>query len=1073
MSRNLLVSTAASAVVAAFLAAPAAATTISTAVTTPVRTSTANNGSADAVTIASTGSVKPAGGTAVTMDSSHAVTNQGTVAIANAGDAVGIRATDGTNGAIVNSGAITVDESYTPTDSDNDGDLDGPFAQGSNRFGIRTDGVHTGAITNSATGVITVEGNDSAGIWLGGPQNGAFTHDGKTLVTGDRSVGVHAGDVTGNVRLAGTVSATGKDAVGAEFTGDIAGALVVQGTITSTGYRKTSAPSDTSKLDADDLLQGGPALVVAGNVSGGIVLAVPPKDASSTDNDEDDDGIEDAKEGSASVISYGAAPAFVIGANGDDIAIGPVVGAGSAYGVQIQGTVAGNGVYSGVSASGMVIGGQGGAVSVANGMSVSGTISAISKGASATGLRFGAGASVPILQVSGTVSATGGTDDASKSVAIQIDVGANLPAISNSGTIKAIAGGEGGHATAILDKSGSLVLIENSGIISASGAAASSTRNIAIDLSANTTGVVVKQLAVGSGVAAPQILGDVRFGSNSDVFSVADGLVKGNVYFGEGNNSFALSGDAVFQGKALFGGGADSITLGNTAVFDGVADFGGGADTLTLGATSLFKGSLVNSGNLAVTLNGGVLDVSTPASIGSLNVGGTGILVATLDKTAGEGTAYNVAGTASFASGSQLYLRLSDTTNAEGRYTILQAGTLTGASNITTKSDLMPYIFKGTLAADAGPNKLAVDVVRRTTTELGLNRSQSTAYNAIYAALAQDDEVESVFLGLTNADQVRNQVRQMLPDHAGGAFSSISLGSRTFGQQIADPYGPVYSAGGIDIILSAAAWNAKKDERDTAAYDLGGYGFSAAGEIQTGLGSIGLSLGWLSNDYDSGGSDNTVKSNTYELAAYWRGQWDSFNAWARGSYGLASFNGSRLFAGKAGDKTIQRTASREWDGDLVTFSGGASWEGGGSFFYRPTVTFDYIRLKEDGYSDTGGGKGFNLIVDERTSDELAVNGGMTLGLDFSGNSRYDWNWFRVEAEGGWRQIVAGSLGSTTARFEGGQSFTLDPEQTTSGWYARLRAVGGDSGYTMGGEVSAEDRFGNTALAVRGNLRIGF
>lgn len=1070
MSRNLLVSTAVLAVASASVAAPVSAATISTVVTTPVRTSTVNSGSADAITIASNGSVKPASGTAVTMDSNHGVTNQGTVGVSNANGAVGIGAAAGTNGAIVNSGAITVDESYAPTDTDNDGDLDGPFATGSNRFGIRTDGAHTGAITNSATGVISVEGNDSAGIWLGGAQTGAFTHDGKTTVVGDRSVGVHAGDVTGNVRLAGTVSATGKDAIGAEFTGDINGALVVQGTISSTGYRKTVAPADTSKLDADDLLQGGPALVVEGNVTGGIVLAIPPKDTSATDNDEDDDGIEDAKEGAASVASYGAAPTIVIGASDRDIAIGAVAGTTSGYGLQIDGSVGGYGVYNGVSATGLVIGGQGGAVSIANGVGISGGVTATSKGASATAVRIGSGASVPTLHVTGTVSAGGGGDDASRSVAVQVDAGAHLPAIKNSGTIKAVAGGDAGHATAILDQSGSLVLIENSGTISASGALASSTRNIAIDLSANTTGVIVRQT---SGASAPQILGDVRFGSGSDQFSVADGVVKGNVYFGAGNNSFALSGDAVYQGRAFFGDGNDTVTLANTSVFDGIADFGGGADVLTLSGTSLFVGTLLNAGNLAVTLNGGALDVSKPASIGSLTVAANGVIVATLDKRTGAGTAFNVAGTASFASGATLYLRLADTSSAEGRYTIIEAGTLTGASGITTKSDLLPYMFKATVATDAGANKLAVDIARRTATELGLNRSQAAAYNAIYAALATDDDIEGVFLGIANGDQFRNQIHQMLPDHAGGAFSAISLGTRAFAQQIADPYGPVYSAGGVDIILNAAAWDAKKDEGNTAAYDLGGYGFSASGEIQTGVGSFGLSLNWLSNEYTSGGSGNVVQSDTYEIAGYWRGQWDRLNAWARGSYGIVGFDGRRTFTGKFGEKTVERTAQRNWDGNVITFSGGASLERGGSLFYRPSVTFDYTRLKEDGYSDTGGGKGFNLIVEGRTSDELAINGGLTLGLDFMGNGRYDRNWFRLETEGGWRQIVAGSLGSTTAHFEGGQNFTLDPDQTTSGWYARLRALGGDSVFTMGGELSAEDRFDHTALSVRGTLRMGF
>lgn len=1073
MPRHLLISTAATAVaIATFGAAQASAANISTAITTPVKTSTANNGAADAITITSTGSVKPTSGAAVTVDSNHSVTNQGTVAITGSNGSTGILANAGTSGDIVNSGTITIDENYTPTDTDSDGDLDGPLALGNDRFGIRTNGAHTGKVTNSGT--ITVEGNNSAGIWLGGPQTGAFTQDGKISLLGDNTVGVHAEDITGNVRLAGTVSAQGKDAIGAHFAGDVTGAMVVQGAITSTGYRYPTSPPDPSKLDADDLLQGGPALLVEGNVTGGIILAIPPKDTSTTDNDEDKDGIEDAKEGSAAVVSLGAAPAVVIGHTSDAITIGAVAGMASNYGLIIDGGVAGNGVYAGVNANGLQIGGRGGDVTIANGIGIAGTVSATSNGASATAVRLGAGASTPELRVSGTVAATGGNSATAKTTAIQIDSGASLGTIKNSGTIKATASGVNGNATAILDLSGGLTLIENSGSISATGATTDSGRNIAIDLSANTTGAVIKQTQVAAGVTAPTIAGDVKFGSGNDTFEIADGAVKGKVTFGEGSNTLKLLGDGTLTGNVVFGSGTDVMNLAGTSVFTGTADFGGGIDALTLDGTSVFKGSLANAGGLAVTINGGALDIAKPVTVGSLNVGTNGILVATLDKTAGDGSAYNVTGTANFASGSKLLLRLNDTENVEGRYTVLQAGTLTGASGIATQTTFVPYMFKAALATDAGANTLAVDIARRTATELGLNRSQSSAYNAVYAALAKDDDIEAVFLGITDGDNFRAAVRQMLPDHAGGAFESISLGTRAFAQQVGDPQGPVYQAGSFDIVLNMAGWRSDKDEGNTAAYDLSGFGFSGGIEKETGIGTFGAQLSWLWSEYTSGNIDNKVLSDTYELAAYWRAKFGGVRTWARGSYGMVDFSGRRTFAGKNGSETVQLTSQREWGGTLMTATGGVSYEGGGKhMFFRPTVTVDYTRLKEDGFTDTGGGKGLDLTVKERTSDELAVNGGVALGIDFMGMGRRDQNWFRIEAEGGWREILGGELGATIAQFDGGTAFTLTPDQATSGWYAKLRAQGGAEGFQMGGELGAEDRHGSTALTLRGTLRMGF
>src|SRR3546814_9171879 len=62
---------------------------------------------------------------------------------------------------VCSSDLITIGETYTATDIDKDGDLDGAFAIGSNRVGIATAGAFTGNIVNA--GAIAIEGNDSAG----------------------------------------------------------------------------------------------------------------------------------------------------------------------------------------------------------------------------------------------------------------------------------------------------------------------------------------------------------------------------------------------------------------------------------------------------------------------------------------------------------------------------------------------------------------------------------------------------------------------------------------------------------------------------------------------------------------------------------------------------------------------------------------------------------------------------------------------------------------------------------------------------------------------------------------------
>ena len=225
--RHLLAATCLTPVALCAFALPLhAETVIGDARTVPILTSTAN----DDIRISAQGSVKPAGGTAVTIDSNDSVNNQGTIQTIGANDSTGILANAGTAGTITNSGKIILDENFTATDTDTDGDLDGAFAQGARRYGIRVGagGTFTGNIVNS--GEITIEGNDSAGIRLDSNLAGALTSSGKIDVIGNDSQGIRAGNVSGNVGLNGTIQVRGANSVGVALDGDIGGALTVQGT---------------------------------------------------------------------------------------------------------------------------------------------------------------------------------------------------------------------------------------------------------------------------------------------------------------------------------------------------------------------------------------------------------------------------------------------------------------------------------------------------------------------------------------------------------------------------------------------------------------------------------------------------------------------------------------------------------------------------------------------------------------------------------------------------------------------------------------------------------------------------
>ena len=691
-------------------------------------------------------------------------------------------------------------------------------------------------------------------------------------------------------------------------------------------------------------------------------------------------------------------------------------------------------------------------MNVAGGLTVSGAISAQASNAGATAIRIGSGATVPAIANSGVIAAAGGGGTNPTSVrAILVEQGAGVGSITNSGQITAVAGGTQGSAAAIVDLTGGLTLVENKGSITATSAQTTPESAAAIDLRANTTGAVVRQTAAATGQPPSRITGSILFGSGDDLLDVAAGTVSGTT---------------------RFGAGADRLNLAGSALYTGTVDFGGGADTLALAGTSRLTGLLAGSGGLAVSLNGGTLDLTNAGTVAlsSLDVAGQGAIRVNIDSVAGTNTHYDVAGAASFAAGSKLIVNVTDTASAVGDHLVVSAGTLTGGANLGLDATVLPFLYAGTLNSSDTAGEISLNIRRKSANELGLNRSESSAYDAVYAALPEDAGIEDVFLGVTTADDFRSTLQQMLPDHAGGAFETVTQSSRATARFLTDPRPPMVDMGGWGFFLQQVAWGTSTDLVDTAAYDVSGWGASGGAEFGAGdLGAFGVTLSYLLGADADGTTDNEVNAKQFELAGYWRGEWGGFHAFARASGAMIDFDSVRNFTGTA----VNRETRGGWNGTLWSAGAGISYElRAGRLSVRPLAAVDYYSLKEDGYSETGGGTGFDLIVDERSSDEMAASGTVTLGYDLGGVDP-DGSFFRVELEGGRREVLGGSLGATTAHFEGGEDFVLVPDERSSGWLGRLRLLGGSESFRLGAEVGAEQRDGDPALSARISLRTGF
>ncbi len=280
--RKLLLSAAAAAPLLLFGAGFALADTTVGSTTSEVQTSKANAGAPDNVIIGAGATVSVAGPLAVTMDSSNNLTNNGTISISNQDNSTAVLLNGGNTGAFVNGGTITNTETYTRTDTNKDGVLDGPLAQGTNRYGVHLAGAAPliGTLQISSGSSISVQGNNSFGIALDGALQGDLQLLGSVGVAGDNSTGLSiTAPISGKVFISGPLNGTGSGTTGVNIAAPIGGSLSIYSSVASTGYSITTRnpdPTINANLLASDLLTSNSALQIGNNVQGGVFLGAPP-----------------------------------------------------------------------------------------------------------------------------------------------------------------------------------------------------------------------------------------------------------------------------------------------------------------------------------------------------------------------------------------------------------------------------------------------------------------------------------------------------------------------------------------------------------------------------------------------------------------------------------------------------------------------------------------------------------------------------------------------------------------------------------------------------------------------------
>lgn len=1031
-----------------------AETVISTNRTTPIATATATGTGPDDIRMAANGTITLNTGIAVHINSSNKfdmVSGSAITMEKSANGSTGVLVDGGLNTPITIGGIIRItDELETYPDNNKDGVPDGPFATGSNRYGLRITGpgVSSGNIEIANTGRIEIEGNDSRGISIETARQGNFTNFGSINVLGTNTTGIHLGGATtGNVNILGSIVAKGENTQGVVVEGDVSGRFNVQGNISATGYRYTQRPGERpstgaingaiylDNLDADDLLQGGSAVSIAANLNQGLLLDTGPTYSSAgidgdddgdgvkngdedddgdgiknrEDPDRDGDGLPDAQEQRASVTVVGGAPAIQIGAAGRDVTLGAVGTGADAYGMVNRGLISANGLFDNVNATALRIGVDDGySATINDGIRNQGEIIAVAAQGNATAIHMAAGAQTPTINNSGTIRASTTSKDEHNAEAIRLDAGSSLTSLTNSGTIQADLTGNKGSVTAINDATGTLTSVTNTRYIIANITPAENSQAVtgtatAINASNNTSGFTYVQDGVAGGVtetnpdtdkdgvpdsAEPVTVGDILLGSGSDLVDIRNGTVRGDISFGAGADTLNISGGAHVTG---------AINSGD--------------------------------GQLNIDIAKGTLDArqTSTANVTGLNVGAESTLIVTLDPATSNSGGFNVSGTANIADGASLGVRFNSLINEESRFTIIDADTL----NIGNVDDLLldensPYAYVVKAGADQTAGQVYVDARRRTAAEAGMNGVESQAYDVLYNGLADNEVIRNALLGQTSREGFFDIYEQMLPDHSGGALMSMASGVDAVTRALTGRNASA-AEGETSAWVQEINFYADKDKTDSYGFRSEGFGVAGGIERGTSLGAVGLSVAFTSSDIEDpeSAAEEVLSANLLEMGLYWRAQGQAWTTWARAAGGYAWMNATRRLVADG----VNLKNESDWNGFTLSAAAGASYEKHfGRLNVRPEIYGEYFSLSEDARTEKGGGDGFDLEINDRdghiASGVAAVNIGYGFGQD---------GWIRPEVRIGYRHNFSVDTGETVARFaSGGEYFRLQADGVEGG-----------------------------------------
>ena len=548
---------------------------------------------------------------------------------------------------------------------------------------------------------------------------------------------------------------------------------------------------------------------------------------------------------------------------------------------------------------------------------------------------------------------------------------------------------------------------------------------------------------------------DINVGDDKiDTRDVTAPFIVGDVNFGDGANDFTVTAGSV-TGDINFGAGDDRLLLGNSMA-DDENDASDEEDDYTAPITT-FQGRITNSGTLNITVGGQFNSGETQIDGEKTRLhfsgqeavnGATPLAVNTLTLKENADLRFDInpddiqndtaiLDVASFTMGDDatitpLLSNLSGSATTEVK--LFEYSTLTLNGDISDYlSGETPFIYNLTLDNNEADGIISATFARKSADDLGLNRTEAAAFDAVIAHFSSNDALGNAMLDLMNKTDFTAAYEQIFPHYSDGTAQQLS-GLADMATGAVSQHLQIVKAGGRrggDGWLQQFGDYRKQDTSSNGqtvsgnnyaialGYDLPVFAIDALGlYMQIGFSSVN----------EKSTSLNNVESESISYGAYLSDTIGPLQYQLNAAYGFVDLESERLINFNGIGTASNNPVIADWEATSTAASARLAYPiFEDDYVLRLEAGVDYFRLEHDDYAERQRGFDNGLAMriaggeSEKTSQFIGLRGGYRAGEGSDGIGII----FKPNYYLGWRSNSDTSPYSATANFIGTEDNTFE------------------------------------------------